>query len=184
MRSKRSARAGRGRWYGTVRGDLFHIAEWYGWNGTRNEGVRALASDVGEGVVDREEDWGLKGRVKPGPADASIFDEENGNNIAKDMAAKGCRWNAADKSPGSRKQGWEILRKMIRNAHPVSNGVREYPGLFVFGENCPQFLETFPVLPRDDKDLDDVNTEAEDHCGDMARYRARKKLRGVSQESM
>lgn len=39
-------------------------------------------------------------------------------------------------------------------------------------------------MPRDDKDLDDVNTEAEDHIGDAIRYRVRKKLRGVKQGNM
>src|SRR5690606_27516175 len=48
-----------GRRYGRIPGDLYLIQEWYGWNGTRNEGVRMLARDVGEGIMDREEDWGL-----------------------------------------------------------------------------------------------------------------------------
>lgn len=170
-----------GRWYGRVRGDLYLIQEWYGWNGTRNEGVRMLAKDVGIGIRDREEDWDLSGRVKPGPADSSIFDEDNGNNIAKDMEKVGVKWNPADKGPGSRKQGWEQIRKMLKGAlPPVGGGPREEPGLFVF-DWCHQTLETLPNLPRDDKDLDDVNTEAEDHIGDALRYRVRKKLRGAKQ---
>lgn len=173
-----------GRTYGKVRGDLYMIQEWYGWNGTRNEGVRMLAGDVGQGVVDREDDWGIRGRVKPGPADSSIFDTENGNNIAKDMAARGCRWTPADKGPGSRKQGWEAIRKMLKGAlPPPGGGPREQPGLFVF-DHCLQTLETVPVLPRDDKDLDDVDTDAEDHIGDALRYRVRKKLRGAKQSNM
>jgi len=46
----------------------------------------------------------------------------------------------------------------------------EEPGLFVFN-TCRQFIRTVPVLPRCDKDPDDVNTKAEDHIGDEARYR-------------
>ncbi len=170
-----------GRTYGSVRGDLFVIAEWYGWNGNRNEGVRMLAKDVGAGTKDRERDWEIDHRVKPGPADASIFDTENGNNIAKDMEKAGCKWNPADKSAGSRKQGWEMTRKMFKGAlPPPGGGKRELPGLFVF-DTCLQTIETLPSLPRDDKDLDDVNTEAEDHIADALRYRVRKKLRGVKQ---
>ena len=170
--------------YGRQRGDLYRIAEWYGWNGTRNEGVRMLAEDIAQGIVDREEDMGLSGRVKPGPADSSIFDTENGNNVAADMSKKGVRWLAADKGPGSRKQGWEQIRKMLKGAlPPVQGGPREVPGLFVF-DRCDQFLETFPTLPRSDKDLDDVDTDAEDHIGDEVRYRVRRKLRGVKQSSM
>jgi hypothetical protein len=53
---------------------------------------------------------------------------------------------------------------------------RELPGLFVFN-TCEQFIRTVPVLPRDEKDLDDVNTEAEDHVADECRYF----IRGVKQ---
>lgn len=173
-----------GRVYGRVRGDVYMIREWYGWNNTRNEGVRMLASAVGEGIVDREEDWGIRRLVKPGPADASIFDEENGNCIERDMRKKGCRWQAADKGPGSRKQGWEIVRKYLGQAvPPVGGGIRELPGFFVF-DCCIQTQETFPNVPRDDKDLDDVDTEAEDHIADVVRYRLRKKVRAVQADNM
>lgn len=171
-----------GRVYGRVPGDLYLISEWYGFNGNRNEGLRMLASRVAQGIMDREEDWGIIGRVKPGPADSSIFDEENGNNISKDMEREGVRWTPADKGPGSRKQGWEQMRKMLSGALPQAHGPREMPGLFVF-DQCHQWLETVPTLPRDDKDLDDVDTDAEDHAGDATRYRIRKKLRGAKQTS-
>lgn len=171
--------------YGKVRGDLIMIQEWYGWNGTRNEGVRMLAKDIAAGIRDREEDWGVMNRVRPGPADASIYDDENGNNIARDMeqAPNYVRWQAADKSPGSRKQGWEQIRKMMKYSVPRIGSPREEPGFFIM-DCCQQAIETLPVLPRDDKDLDDVNTDAEDHIGDAVRYRVRKKLRGVKQRNM
>lgn len=173
-----------GKTYGKVKGDLYMIQEWYGWNGTRNEGVRMLASEVAVGLKDREDDWDINGRVKPGPADSAIYDEENGNNIARDMEKKGVRWEPADKGPGSRKQGWEIIRKMLKGAlRPVGGGPREEPGLFIFS-HCLQTIETIPGLSRDDKDLDDVDTDAEDHIADAMRYRVRKKLRGVKQGNM
>lgn len=165
--------------YGRVRGDLIRIAEWYGWNGNRNEGVRMLASDVASGIKDREDDWGLTGRVKPGPADTSIYDEENGVSIARDMEAKKCSWERADKSPGSRKQGWEAIRKRLRGAlPPKAGGPREEPGLFVLA-SCLQFIETVPSIPRDERDPDDVNTTSEDHIADETRYRVRHAPRRV-----
>lgn len=159
--------------YGRKRGDLIRIAEWYGWNGNRNEGVRMLAKDIAQGILDREDDLGIAGRVRPGPADTSIFDEENGVSIARDMLSKKVSWEKADKSPGSRKQGWEAIRKMLKGAlPPPGGGPREEPGLFVL-ERCHQFIETVPSLPRDEKDPDDVNTNAEDHIADETRYRVR-----------
>ena len=168
-----------GTWRSTVRGDLFRIAEWYGWSGKTNEGLRMLAAEVSAGIVKRELTMGIHSRVKPGPADNSIWDAVNGASIAADMARDvrvdgkvypGVRWNRSNKSPGSRKHGWEKMRAAFKNAHPVPGGVREKPGLYVF-VNCNMFVETVPVLPRDEEDLDDVDTDAEDHIGDEARYR-------------
>jgi hypothetical protein len=165
--------------YGVIKGDTYRIAEWYGWNGRENEGLRMGAFEIAEGIKDREEDWGLRrngvSRVKPGPADSSIFDEyEKNKSIAGDFQKKGVRWEKADKGPGSRKQGWEQIRKMLKGALPDANGYREEPGLFIF-ENCTEWLRTVPVLPRDPKNLDDVDTKTEDHAGDETRYEVRRK---------
>ena len=175
-----------GRVMATVRGDVFRVREWYGWTGRPNQGLRILATDIAEGIVERELAWrwrqGAETRVRPGPADASIFKVENGMCIATDMQKpvringevyRGVQWVPADKGPGSRKNGWEIMRTMIRNAQPKGGLPREQPGLFVVGEECPQFLRTVLSLPRDEKDLDDVDTDAEDHVADEVRYRVR-----------
>lgn len=147
------------------RGTLFLVAEWYGWSGSTNEGLRMLAKDVGLQVLERERNVFGDRYIVPGPADTSIFDIENGNCIADDFASVGCYWEPADKSSGSRKQGWERLRTMLGNA---LEGEEE--GLFVF-DTCRQWLRTVPVLPRSEKDPDDVDTDAEDHAGDGTRYR-------------
>lgn len=173
----------------TVRGDLFRFKEWYGWNGSPNQGLRYLAVDIAQGIVERELSWGYRypdpnrpSPIKPGPADSSIFNVENGVSISNDMAKpvrignlmhKGVYWTPADKRPGSRKTGWEALRKMMKAAWPNEGRPREQPGLFVVGEECPQFLRTVLSLPRSEKDLDDVDTTAEDHVGDETRYRIR-----------
>jgi hypothetical protein len=181
-----------GRVMSTVRGDLFRVAEWYGWTGKPNEGLRMLARDVARGIVQRELQWGWRDagggcRVRSGPADTSIFDVENGNSVAQDMARrvrledgrtyKGVQWTRADKSAGSRRNGWEQMRTAMANArNPVASDgrslPREEPGLFVFN-TCRQFIRTVPNIPRSEKDLDDVDTEAEDHIADEARYRVR-----------
>lgn len=168
-----------GRKYGTVRGDIIRFAEWYGWTGHKeNEGVRMLATKIADGINDRQVDMGMAMRVRPGPADSSIFDDfEPGKSVAGDMASRGVTWTEADKRPGSRVQGWQQIRKMLENAKP-KGGVREEPGLFIC-ERCEQFERTVPELPRDDKNLDDVDTNVEDHIGDETRYRLRRKDRSI-----
>lgn len=172
-----------GRVCSTVRGDLFRVREWYGCQpGQENVGLKMLAADIAKGIVERELKWNWHGRVKSGPADNSIHDVENGMSIARDMGAQvridgtlysGVVWTRADKRPGSRKNGWELMRKMFDGAKKRPGQPRETPGLFVT-ESCADFRRTVPVIPRDlDGDPDDVDTHAEDHIADETRYRVR-----------
>lgn len=179
----------------TVRGDLFRIGEWYGTNGKSNTGLNLLAADIAKGIVERQLAMGIYKRVQPGPADNSINDDVEGQSIAKAMYQKvklngkvynGITWTASNKSAGSRKQGWEAIRAMLKQAHRPftldANGervyaLREKPGLFIFN-TCRYFIELFPVLPRDEGDPDDVDTDSEDHIGDETRYRVYK-VRGA-----
>ncbi len=147
------------------RGTLFRIYEWYGWSGKPNVGCKMLAVEIARGILEREQEWGIK--AKPGPADSSIFDTDNGVCIADDMADAGVRWTEADKSPGSRKNGAERLRKFLKAA---LQWPMESPGLFVF-DRCTHFIRTVPVLPRDERHRDDVDTDAEDHVYDETRYK-------------
>lgn len=149
------------------RGTVFRIAEYYGWNGRPNEGCKLLAVEVARKIIEFEKTMFPTRSVTPGPADSSIFDAENGVSIADDMGRVGVRWVRADKSPGSRKIGLESLRKRLKAAlvWPM-----EEPGLLIF-DTCTHFIRTVPVLPRDERKPDDVDSDAEDHVYDEARYR-------------
>lgn len=163
------------------KGSLFRIAEWYGWNGKKpNEGLKMLAVDIARGI--RERETHMKLNVQTGPADPAIFATENGNNIANDMAMPpgSIRWEEADAGPGSRKTGWERIRKMLK-ASTVTP--QEDPGLYVFN-TCRQFIRTVPSLPRDTKKIDDVDTNAEDHIGDESRYRIMHVRRTVKEQKL
>ena len=148
------------------KGTRFVIGEYYGWNGKPNEGLRLTNSEIARNIHEREvaAPWGA--RVRPGPADTQIFDVTNGTSIADEMALHGITWTAAQKGPGSRRQGWQGIRSKLlaSQSWPL-----EEPGLFVF-ENCRQFLRTFPTLPRDTTDAEDVDSAVEDHLADCLRY--------------
>lgn len=156
---------------GTVRywprGTLFRIAEWYGWNGKANEGCKMLARDIASGIIEREQAMGIYYRVEPGPADSSIYTTEDGHCIADEMLTKNVTWLPANKSPGTRKQGWELMRRAFS---AVLKAPMEDPGLIIFS-NCVQFIRTVPTLTRLERDTDDIDTNAEDHIADETRYR-------------
>ena len=147
----------------TQRGDLYRIAEIYGGTGKPNEGTRELAVEVARRILKFQRE--LCRAVNPGPADSSIFTIDNGNSIAGDMEKIGVRWNRANMKSGSRINGWELLRERLKNSIN-----KEGPGLYTF-DTCRQFIRTVPVLPRDKRQADDVDTEAEDHIADEVRYR-------------
>lgn len=156
-------------------GSLIQFAEWYGTAeiGT-NKGLKLSASDVAEGVKAREIELMKAGWIRsqpwPGPADNQIRDvrESDVDTIEAKMAKVGIRWTESDKSPGSRRNGLQLVRDRLEAA---LRG--EGPGLY-FMSHCQASIETLPSLPRDDVKVDDVDTTAEDHVYDMVRYRSLK----------
>lgn len=163
-------------------GTLFLIGEYYGWTGKPNEGLNLLSAEIAVEILEREEAMIESGRVtevNPGPADTSIYDKDPivGISLADDMETAGVKWERADKSPGSRKSGWQHLRKYLKAVVKRDDEGKvqrrwplDEPGLFVFN-TCAQWIRTVPTLPRLESDPDDVDTKSEDHSGDATRYR-------------
>jgi hypothetical protein len=182
---------GNGKRRGSVRGDLFRIGEVYTWTGKPNEGTRLLNTEISKQAVEYEIKMGWRteqgSRVRPGPGDSQMFTASGTETsihddlmkpvIVNGVKYKGISFIETEKGPGSRKQGWQQLREWLGNTMPEpGKKAREKPGMFIFS-NCRQFLRTVPVLPRDEKDMDDVDTESEDHVGDDVRYRLRQMRR-------
>lgn len=154
------------------KGTIIQIAEWYGTKdlGT-NVGLKMSAKDIARGIKEREEmmienGW-ISRRASPGPADNQIdnVNERDTETIAKKMSDEGIRWEPSDKSKGSRKQGLQLMRDRLE-----ASITGEGPGL-LFTSNCKASISLIPMLPRDERDPDDVDTDAEDHAYDMVRYR-------------
>jgi len=148
------------------KGTLFLIAEWYGAN-DRGEGLKLTNSAIAEGILKTEASLPITQRVRPGPADNSIFDVVNGTSIADEMERVGVRWERSDKRKGSRINGLELVRSRLKAAldEPM-----ERAGLFIFETNR-HFISHVPMVQRDPKNPEDVDSEGEDHDYDAARYR-------------
>lgn len=154
------------------RGSLVMIGEWYGAKGP-NEGLKMSPRDVALGIKSREDQMIQTGQIKtkpkPGPADNQIsaVSQPGTPTIADEMASVGIRWEKSDKAPGTRKIGLELMRSRLKETgkeHP------ERPAIY-FMEHCRSIISHLPVLPRDPKNPDDVDTSAEDHDYDAVRYR-------------
>ena len=161
--------------YQTIKGDLIRIAEYYGCTGEPNVGLKITAAQVAKNIVEKEEAMGIRERTLAGPADSSIFNIEDGHSINDGFQDNKVYWEHANKSKGSRKNGWETMRTLFDNALPKFDEEillpREYPAMYIVN-TCRDFIRTMPSLPRDNRDMDDVDTDAEDHIADEARYMA------------
>lgn len=165
-----------------VKGSLVRVGDLYGVVTTKdgmgrtvpaygtNKGLGLEAREVARRVLEEErkmkaEGW-TTGAFRPGPADNQIYNvnEKESGSIAKLMESEGVAWIRSDKSPGSRKNGLELIKCGLMNAR-----TGEGPGIYVM-QNCGAFLATVPGLPRDEKDPDDWDTTAEDHVADEVRY--------------
>lgn len=150
------------------KGTLIQIDELYGCeDGQDNVGLKWSSERVADEIKAKERQLLIVGKVNPGPADNSIgvSDDPESDSIAKKMQKKGVKWNESDKSPGSRKIGLQLLRDRLSNTLR-----KEGPGFYVM-QNCESTIEKLPPIPRDEKDRDDVDTDAEDHIYDAIRYR-------------
>lgn len=160
-----------GRKFTPRRGSVIRFAEWYGTSGGVNEGLRMSGPDIAAGIMEKEMAMMKAGTIRKipqaGPADGQIFQMTQSDvaSIASKMAEEGVEWNAADKSAGSRINGWQLIRDALTNALKG-----EGPGLY-FTKACRHAIGFIPDTPRDEEKPDDVDTDTEDHLQDEIRYR-------------
>jgi len=148
--------------------------EIYGWNGNVNEGDQAISSEIAERVLNVDRSLLTEYNIKciPGPADTSIYEVRDGTSIGTNLATHGCRWTRAYKGAGSRIAGWSLIRQMLGAA---KRGDIESPHLYFF-DQAQHHIRTLPVMQRDKKKPEDIDTELEDHLMDSLRYLIARKL--------
>jgi len=105
--------------------------------------------------------------IRYGVLDASTWAKRGdiGPSIAETMIQQGCRWRPSDRTPKSRISGKLEIHKRLR----IVDEKKKEPGIRIFS-TCRNLIRTFPLLPLDDNNLEDINTHAEDHAYDALRY--------------
>jgi hypothetical protein len=142
-------------------GRMYRIRELYGCTGTPNDGVRWEPSKIARKIAEIEkEDINLKGKTIHGIADPSIFDESRGESIAEMMEREFIYFDRGD---NTRLAGKMQLHNRLAFDE---NGI---PMIYVFN-TCKHFIRTIPELIYDDTDVEDIDTDGEDHIYDECRY--------------
>jgi hypothetical protein len=161
-----------GWWWVDADGRVYRFGEWYGWNGTPNQGLRLPDSQIAEGVIQREIDLDLRNpdtrterrniirlagpdcfNKKPdyrgggqGPSTAEVF-AENGIYLA----------------PGDPNR-----QLKIRQFHERLRLRDDDPPMMLIYDTCDHFIRTIPLLQTDPHNVEDIDTTMEDHVYDEA----------------
>jgi hypothetical protein len=160
-------------WYGIIpdeffvgmqkipRGAIIRIREYYGNKpGAFNKGLKMPAEKVCTEVKKR-----TKEKLLYGVLDPSAFKQDGGPSVAERMASSGARFRRADNRRVARKGsfgGWDICRFRLLG--------RDDTPMFYVTEASPHFIRSVPVIQHDKSNIEDLNTEAEDHIADEWRY--------------
>jgi hypothetical protein len=145
---------------GIPRGALVRYREYYGADRS-DRGLKMTIEEVARGILERDAGDTITYSV----ADPAIFAEDGGPSRAEIFTRLGVHFNRGDNkrvSGAGAMGGWDEMRQRLK-------GQDGKPMLVVF-ETCPAFIRTVPVLPHDPKRAEDVDTSANDHVADEARY--------------
>lgn len=156
-------------------GIMYRYREWYGCKeGERDVGLKMIAGDVAEGILQLEGEENIRRRI----ADPSIFhrlakprsNEARGPSILSDFQAAGINFLKAD---NNRELGWQQVHKRLALDDDIDTDtgevLSETPRFQVF-HTCHAFWRTIPELYEDNRNVEDVDTDQEDHVADEFRY--------------
>ena len=144
---------------------LYHIRELYGCDGNPNHGVKWEPAEVARAIKQIEaEDVNLKGRKIYRVGDPAIWGSDGTESIGALMERERVYFEKGDNA--------RIDGKMQLH-HRLAFDEEGRPMLYVF-DTCRHFIRTVPNLVYDETNVEDVDTDGEDHAYDMCRYVAMK----------
>lgn len=140
---------------------LYRIREYYGCTGTPNVGVQMEPAEVARKIREIEaDDPNLRGRQIIRVGDPAIWQSDGTESIGALMERERVYFERGDNA--------RISGKMQVHHRLAFDGDGR-PMLYVF-DACRHFIRTVPSLVYDETDVEDVDTNGEDHIYDELRY--------------
>ena len=140
---------------------MYRIREYYGCTGTPNVGVKLEPGEVARQIRRIEaEDPNLKGRTIHRVGDPAIWGSDGTESIGALFERERVYFEKGDHA--------RIDGKMQVH-HRLAFDENGWPMLYVFS-TCKHFIRTVPNLVYDEKDVEDIDTDGEDHIYDELRY--------------
>lgn len=160
------------------RGALVRYREWYGCqvdeNGQsqhNNVGLKLTIQQIAAGIAERERREPVnetgRARIALRVAGGDLFKEEGGPSLAERMGDDPYFqfWQRADNARVGRNGamgGWDMVRTRLI-------GIDAEPMIYFF-PNCVDSIRTLPALQHDKDNIEDVDSDGEDHAPDEIRY--------------
>ena len=140
---------------------LYRIREYYGCAGAPNTGIKMEPAEVARQIKRIEsEDINLRGRQILRVGDPAIWGSQGNESIGALMERERVYF---DKGDNARIDG------KMQVHHRLAFDDDGRPMLYVFN-TCRHFIRTVPSLVYDETDVEDVDTNGEDHIYDELRY--------------
>ena len=140
---------------------MYRIRELYGCTGTPNKGVQWEPTRVAQEIKRIEaEDPNLKGRKIFGVGDPAIWASDGTESIGSLMERERVYFERGDNSRISGKMQVHYRLRFDDEGRPM---------LYVF-DTCRHFIRTVPNLVYDQTNVEDIDTDGEDHIYDELRY--------------
>lgn len=140
---------------------LYRVREWYGYTGTPNVGIKMEPVEVARRIREIEAtDPNLRGRKIVRVGDPAIWGTQSGLSIGDLFERERIYFDKADNAR---------LDGLMQMHNRLAFDERGIPMIYVFA-TCKSFIRTIPALVYDETHVEDVDTSAEDHVYDEARY--------------
>ena len=144
-------------------GRAYRYKELYGCvEGEANVGVKKEPEEIGTMLSDLIEPEYMEGIRPIGVADPAIWDRSRGPSV-EEQIRRHCGCVFFTKGDNTRLAGKMQLHERLKFDEDGK------PMLYVFN-TCRDFIRTIPALAYDDKKVEDIDTDGEDHIYDETRY--------------
>jgi hypothetical protein len=164
-----------GWWWIDDDGRFYRFAEWYGWNGTPNQGLRLTDSEIAQGIIKREKSMGFEveseGIVNPQIirlCDPTCFNKKpdykgggQGSSTAEVFRNEGVMLLPGD---SSRVLKWRQFHQRL--LVEIEDGKLKQPPMMQIYDSCIHFIRTIPNLVVNPNNAEDLDTDGEDHVAD------------------
>ena len=157
-----------GWWWVDADGRVYRFAEWYGWDGSPNKGLRIPDSDVVKGLIEREKTQGIT-NVQVRYAGPDCFQKKpdykgggQGPSTAEIFARQKIYLTVGDPS---RTLKIRQFRERLKVPKDDNGNIIDRPMMLIYN-TCKQFIRTIPSIVTAKNDPEEIDTTGEDHVFD------------------